>query len=251
MSNEQEPKDLENTVEEQENENLPKTKKPFYKKIWFWAIIIILIFVFKGCGDDKNNDKESFWNKEIYDNEDTQPQDITDDVLDDRNEESGNVGDGKYVEEKQNDSTSNETQQMTEMVQNEEYQVAYRGYTLGDAPYAELISTSPFVQYKDLLRYKDKYMNQWIKMNGHIEVLQNGLVCLEVPASEKGGTYLTRIAYLNCTNAEIIGNEEYSGLTYTNEVDCLDNVDCTILGVLTEDSDANNTFGIAVLYFIF
>jgi len=41
------------------NGKIPKTKKPIYKRIWFWIVVIVLIFAIKGMGSGKSSDKNT------------------------------------------------------------------------------------------------------------------------------------------------------------------------------------------------
>lgn len=38
---------------------MPKEKKPFYKKWWFWGLIALIAIMFVGCGDDSSSSDSS------------------------------------------------------------------------------------------------------------------------------------------------------------------------------------------------
>lgn len=42
-----------------ENGNIYVQKKPFYKRVWFWILVVILIFIGFGSAGSKNNGKDS------------------------------------------------------------------------------------------------------------------------------------------------------------------------------------------------
>lgn len=42
-----------------ENGKTPKPKKPIYKRVWFWIVVIVLIFAIKGMGSGKSDDKNT------------------------------------------------------------------------------------------------------------------------------------------------------------------------------------------------
>lgn len=42
-----------------ENGKTPKPKKPIYKRVWFWIVVIVLIFAIKGMSGGKSSDKNT------------------------------------------------------------------------------------------------------------------------------------------------------------------------------------------------